>query len=187
MTSQRNLTSASTVRALGLFLVPALLAITGCGTSAPALDPSQLASLYDLNQTGQAVVRLYAAPIPGIEGIATHPWFVVKHANWNGFNRWEVWQDAGYPYGHVRLNLQYLEDDVGAGGATVVAELVGPAAESVVSFIESQSPFYPCQNYYEYFPGPNSNSYAQWVLDNTGWQVTLPSTSIGADVPANCQ
>ena len=104
----------------------------------------------------------------------------MKSAEATSFDRWELWQTAGGPYGHLRRNLQAPESDVGADGVFVVAELVGPAAEPVVDFITDRSPTYPCRNTY-FFLGPNSNTYPQWVLDNTGWNAELPATAIGKD------
>jgi len=153
----------------------------------PAIpDQTGFAPLADLATGGQAVARLYSAPIPNIEAIATHAWFVVKSAEATTFDRWELLQTAsGGPFGLVRRNLLAPESGVGADGVFVVAELIGPAAEPVVDFITDRSPTYPCRNTY-FFLGPNSNTYAQWVLDNTGWTAELPATAIGKDAAVNC-
>lgn len=162
-------------------LLTPLLLLSGC-------DPDTFvggASLDSLANSGQAVVRIYAAPIPNIELIAIHPWFVVKPANSTTFHRWEVWQSAGGPYDHVRLDLHSLTADVGGGDAFIIGELIGFDAEAVVSFIEQQSPVYPCRESY-FFLGPNSNTYPQWVLDNTGWNISLPARAIGKDWRGDC-
>jgi len=171
-------------QAIGTFLC---LIGAGCFGPGSIPDQSQFEPLASLGTNGEIVVRLYAAPIPNLESIAIHPWFVVKWADETEFDRWEVLQSAGAPYGHVRLNLNSPTSDVGAGGVFVLAELIGPAAESVVAFIETQSPNYSCRDHYISFPGPNSNTYAQWVLDNTGWAVTLPAAAIGKGVQPNCK
>ncbi|MBK8271094.1 MAG: DUF3750 domain-containing protein [Planctomycetes bacterium] len=74
-------------------------------------------------------------PIPHLGDIAVHTWLVIKSANDARFDRWEVWQTAAGPYGHLRLNLMPPESDVGAGGTYIVAELIGPDAEQIVNFI----------------------------------------------------
>ncbi|MBN2562140.1 MAG: DUF3750 domain-containing protein [Phycisphaerae bacterium] len=165
------------------FAVVVVVTIGGC--YGPVPDQSQFAPLGSLADGGLAVVRLYAAPIHPIELIATHPWFVVKRADETTFDRWEVQPWAREPYGHVLLNDRSATEDLDPD-AYVVAELIGEQAEAVIDFIEMQSPHYPCQDTYVLVPGPNSNSYAQWVLDNTGWAVALPCTAIGKDVPADC-
>lgn len=173
-------------RAFGLrWLVGAAAVTASCVVLTPIPDQSRFLPLSELRHSGQALVRLYAAPIPGIELIASHSWFVVKPASSSTYNRWEVWIEAAEPYGHVRKNMLEPESDIGAPGAYVVAELIGAEAELVVEFIESQSPTYPCKDRYLLL-GPDSNSYAQWVLDNTGWDVALPCTAIGKETPAVC-
>ena len=161
--------------------------IAGCmgGTAVP--DQDRFEPLESLRSSGEAVVRLYAAPLPGIAAIAIHPWFVVKRADSTTFHRWEVWETSAGPYGHVRRDSQPPTAGVGAGGVYVLAELIGPAAEPVIACIEEQSPTYPCRGSYLYFPGPNSNTYAQWVLDSCGWDVVLPSTAIGRDIAPLCR
>lgn len=162
-----------------LLLFGAAAPILGCGA---APDQSSFAALAALTESDLAIARLYAAPVPGIGLFASHPWFVVKRAESRGFDRWEVWPEAGEPYGYVRQNLFPAEGDVISDGANIIAELQGAAAEPVVDFIYSQSPSYPCRDTYVLFPGPNSSSYAQWVLEGTGWSATLPPTAIGKDL-----
>lgn len=164
-----------------------VLAPAGCGgpyTDVP--DQAGFALLADLEQTGDAVVRLYAAPTPGFEMLAIHPWFAVKSAAVGGFDRWEVWPVADEPYGHVRVDRLAADADVGTGRPWVVAELRGDAAAAVVEFIRTRSPTYSCRDRYAYFPGPNSNTYVQWVLDGTGWDVLLPPAAIGGCVARAC-
>jgi|CXWL01.1.fsa_nt_gi hypothetical protein len=142
------------------------------------IPPTALEPLAKLRSLDEAVVRLYAAPIPNVTSYAVHPWFVIKKAAGHTLDRWEVWQIGDAPFGYVRKNQGAPEEGVGAGGVFVVAELRGDDAEKIIQFIESQSPSYPCRNSYS-FLGPNSNTYAQWVLNETGWRVALPPGAIG--------
>jgi hypothetical protein len=163
--------------------------LTGCTAWKGLSDQSRFAPLDHLRTSGQAVVRLYAAPIPSIGWLAVHTWFVVKPARSDTFERWELWQTGGLRpglsegacYGHVYRNLLQLESNCGAGKSYLLAELVGPSAEPVVEFIRGQSPGYPRRLRYAYYPGPNSNTYVQWVLDHTAWRVPLPPAAIGKD------
>lgn len=166
-------------------LTSALLA-AGCNGDGFSPDQSQFARLETLATSDQAVARLYAAPLAGVESVAVHPWFVVKRAGASEFERWEVWPVLALPYGHVRKNRIPPEADAGAGGVFVVAELIGQPAEPVAQFVQSQSPNYPCRFLYVLLPGPNSSSYAQWILDNTYWNAALPPNAIGRHVPADC-
>lgn len=160
--------------------------IAGCGGLFPYPDQSAFAPLETLADGGLAVARIYSASLPLTEGIATHLWFVVKPADSNRFERWEVWFEAAEPHGFVRKDLFAPAQDIGAASPLVLAELLGPEAEPVVTFIRSQSPNYPCKNVYVVLPGPNSSTYLQWVLDSTGWQVDLPPTVVGANASLNC-
>lgn len=164
--------------------------VSGCPIPIP--DQSGYADLDSLAVPGIAVVRLYSAPILGLESVATHPWFVVKCADASAFDRWEVWPHddmeacADERHGHVYRNLNTLEGEAGGGVAFVVAEEIGARAEAIVEFIQSQSASYPGQLCYAYIPGPNSNTYAQWVIDETHWDVALPEQAIGRDAPQSC-
>lgn len=157
----------------------------GCGF-AFIPDQADFAPLLSLADSDQAVVRIYAATLPGTAGLAAHAWFVVKSAEANTFDRWEVWLEGAGPFGFVHKNLFAPEQDIGYEGVFVLAELIGLRAEPVVDFIQTESPEYPCRNTYVPLPGPNSSTYVQWVLDHTGWQVLLPPVIIGENASLLC-
>ena len=167
----------------------AVLPLAGCSGWKAIPDQSRFAPLEKLARGDAAVVRLYSAPVPSVEWIALHAWFAVKPAGGHTFERWELWQNdrvkpaaaGGTHYGHVYRNLQAPAGHVGAGGTRVLAERSGPDAERIIRFIQLQSPYYPWRREYAYFPGPNSNTYVQWVLDRVGWDVRLPAAAIGKD------
>jgi hypothetical protein len=163
----------------------AAAAVVGC-LGVPPPDQRAFAPLDSARDSGETVVRLYAARLPGIYAIAIHAWFVVKRADSEEFHRWEVWVDALDPYGYVRVDTFPPEADFGAGSAYVLGELGGTEAEPVAEFIETQSPLYSCRDTFDLIRGPNSSTYIQWVLDNAGWDVTLPPNAFGKDVPVNC-
>lgn len=164
----------------------AIALVCGCFAEASIPDQEQFAPLSELETSGLAVARVYAAPIPRIESIAVHCWFVIKSADSQAFDRWEVFERNTGAYGHVFMNDRSPTAGVGAGGTFVIAEVTGSEAEPIVEFIQTASPAYPCKDEYVLFPGPNSNSFAQWILDSTGWDVTLPSRAIGKDIRPNC-
>ena len=130
----------------------------GCGNLLDIPDQSQFAPLETLVDSGEPVARLYVAPIETLSFLGTHPWFVVKQADGDTFDRWEVSWRLGGPYGYVKKNLREPEENVHSGVPIVWAELVGQEAVDVVEFIEEQSPLYPCSWLYFVFPGPNSNT-----------------------------
>ena len=155
--------------------------IIGCGTN-PAPQPKAFAPLADLQKSGQAMVRIYRAQIPYVGVDVDHNWFVVKEAKSEEFHRWERWITTG-PYGFILRDNMDPEHDIGAGDVQIIDELVGPEAEAVVNFIETQSPNYPCRDApYIVLPGPNSASYIQWVIDETGWKIDVPFSFVGINV-----
>lgn len=114
-----------------------------------------------------AIVELRAARIPVIGFFAHHHWFVL-HSGGGGHDRWEVWQDAEaggeYCRGHLHKNLQLPEAGVGAGPSWLVQRWEGEAALPLWGRIEQSPDIYPWCFSYRYWPGPNSNTFVQWVL-----------------------
>ena len=184
--SMGNVGRRITVRVLVALAVAGGLIETGCGLLSVRPDQSSFVQLESLQDSGSAVARVYAAPILGIELIAVHTWLVIKEAHATSFDRWEVLQTSGEPYGHVRHNLMSPTDDMGAGSVYVVAEVIGTEAQAIVEFVDGESPLYSCRNTYVVFPGPNSNTYTQWILDGTAWNVTLPPSAVGKDASPTC-
>jgi hypothetical protein len=159
----------------------------GCISFVDIPNQSEFAPLDMLAEADQAVVRLYIAPTWFLGGLATHPWFLVKAGDARTFDRWEVTHLAAAPHGYVHKDLHEPEETIGTDSSYVFAELVGEEAAAVVQFITSESPLYPCRNRYLFYPGPNSNTYARWVLDQTGWDVKLPLTAIGQELVDLCR
>jgi hypothetical protein len=162
---------------LGLFI------LSGCVGSMAPPEESGYQPLSDLAAGKQAVVRIYAAPIPILGSLIVHTWFAVKSANATSFDRWEVWLTSGEPNGYLKKNFYPVEGNPLAGEGFIVTELIGPPAEPIVDFIVNHSTEYPYMNFYMLIPGPNCNTYTQWVLDNSGWNVAIPDNALGKDFP----
>ncbi len=115
--------------------------------------------------SGEPIVELRAARIPVIGIFAHHHWFVLRGER---SDRWEVWQDAEvggeYSRGHLHKNLRTPEAGVGAGPSWLVCRWQGKAALHLRLRIEQSPDTYPWCFKYRYWPGPNSNTFAQWVL-----------------------
>jgi hypothetical protein len=110
-------------------------------------------------------VELRAAKIPVIGPIAWHHWFVLEQQGKR--DRWEVWQAAGAggeSWGHLHRNLFPPERGVGNGDSWSVCRWDGTVARRLVERIEASPVTYPFCGFYWFWPGPNSNTYAQWVL-----------------------
>lgn len=147
-------------------------------------DQSPFKPLSDYEDTDESVVRLYGEYILGTPIL--HSSFAVKDAESSGFDRWEGWLASFGPFGYIQKNLASPGESVIGGNVFIIDELLGEDAEKVIDFIVNESPNYPCKDVFSLLQGPNSNSYVQWVLDNTGWDVKLPDTSWGKNIKPNC-
>ena len=116
-------------------------------------------------QGSQIEVFLWAAKIPFLGAIADHHWFVIDRQGIQ--SRWEVWQKpnaCSNSWGHLNLNLLPPTCGVGNGDAVLHRQWSGSAAQTLATRIEQSPQQYPWCNTYWYWPGPNSNTYVQWVL-----------------------
>ena len=114
-------------------------------------------------------VELRYATLPFPAGaLAVHYWFVVFREN--ACTRWEVWQtkNAGpHCIGHVHRDLKGADDGVGGGPARVAAHWEGQSAKEIADVLQSIENYPYCEQY-RYWPGPNSNTFAAWVLRQAG-------------------
>ena len=132
---------------------------------------------------GALVVELRAARIPRIGAVAHHHWLVVRAPG--RAERWEVWQRpaaGGESWGHLHRNLLPAEQGVGGGGSWLAAAFEGDAAAALADRLARAATEYPWRHAYRYWPGPNSNTFAQWVL---GTRHRLPWRGIGRSYSAS--
>lgn len=96
-------------------------------------------------------------------------------------HRWEVWQTknaGGYSVGHLHRDLKHPDAGVGGGPARIAAEWTGAEAERIKEVLESAAQYPHCFRY-RYWPGPNSNTFAAWVLRRAGIRHDLPRRALG--------
>ena len=118
------------------------------------------------------IVELRAAKIPGWSGIvADHYWFLVltgvQNNNYETCDRWEIWQFAEQSdecWGHLHRNLLSPCEGVGNGPSRLIRRWYNEEALPIIENIESSPSEYPFNEHYVYWPGPNSNTFAQWVV-----------------------
>jgi uncharacterized protein DUF3750 len=126
-------------------------------------------------------VQLRYAPLPFIGALAVHYWFVVFGDG--ACHRWEVWQRknaGGRSTGHLHCDLKPPDAGVGGGPARIAAEWQGDQALSIRAVLE-KAVEYPYCHRYRYWPGPNSNTFAAWVLREAGVQHPLGRRAIGCN------
>jgi hypothetical protein len=125
-------------------------------------------------------VELRYATLPFPAGaFAVHHWFVVLDGP--GRTRWEVWQtkNAGpHCIGHVHRDLKGPDDGVGGGPARIAARWDGEAARRIAAVL-GRIERYPYCERYRYWPGPNSNTFAAWVLREAGIEQPLHWKAFG--------
>ncbi len=129
---------------------------------------------------------------------SVHTWIVIED---NGNKeRWELWQipklkikkKSFKSFGRVYKNLQPCEIGINRwpygklGGlvrnkAIVFAKLNGKEAITIKNFLEIFSGDYKFRDRYHYWPGPNSNTFIQWVIDRTRTNIKLPWNAFGKD------
>ncbi len=119
-------------------------------------------------------VDLWTARLPGLGRFVEHHWFVVRRPGIE--DRWEVWQTpnaGGDSWGHLHRNLLRPSSGVGNGAGRLLRRWLGDDAVPFVERIESSPTKYPWLSRYRAFPGPNSNTFVQWVLESAytiGWR-----------------
>ena len=130
-------------------------------------------------------VELRAAKIPSLPGlIADHYWLLVFRTSYGGqfqkCDRWEVWQRANQNnkscWGHLHKNLLPPYQGVGNGPSVLIQQWIDEEALPIVEKIEASPQTYPFLNTYRYLPGPNSNTFAQWIVRD---KTTLGIRAIG--------
>ena len=129
-------------------------------------------------------VELRAAKIPGIAGFfADHYWFLVFCGQDGSHNkacdRWEVWQHASQndsSWGHLHRNLLSPYQGVGNGPSSLIEAWLDTDSHPLIDRIEGAPSHYPFIDLYRYWPGPNSNTFIQWVVQD---RIKLSRRAIG--------
>ncbi|MBL1208979.1 DUF3750 domain-containing protein [Geminocystis sp. GBBB08] len=117
---------------------------------------------------------LRVAKIPYLGLIAVHYWFVIVDDNYS--ERWEIWQSKHLvttSWGHLHQNLMGVTQGVGNGECWLETQWQGKDAEILTKIIRESPTKYPYNYLYRYYPGPNSNTYVQWVLNQANIPYSL--------------
>jgi hypothetical protein len=132
-----------------------------------------------------AVVMVGSAALPNpIDGLARHPWIALRGKGSAAWERWEVMCcPDGSALGTVsKSSIDALSDHGANGGdVRVHAILSGARAEEVIACIRENAPRYPYRDTYRAWPGPNSNTFVDYMSRECGISVDLPAPSIGKD------
>ena len=130
----------------------------------------------------EPLVRIYGANVWGIRGrFAVHTWIATKAANANAYT---IYQVIGWHLrrkGTVVSITQGRPDRDWLGSPPILLhEVSGERAGEMIEGIHSAALSYPYSREYVMWPGPNSNSFLQWVvMEVEGLNVDLPAKAIG--------
>ena len=119
---------------------------------------------------------------------AAHPWFVVNERG--EISRWEVLFrkiERETSWGHLYKNFfppfqgieifPFLQKYFWKG--KLIGKIDGEVAERIAKFIKDSPNIYPYTEKY-FLSGPNSNTYAQWILNEfPDFKVKLPWNAFG--------
>jgi len=133
-------------------------------------------------------VFVFTSPVPIPFCFAVHTWFVLCKKG--KIDRWEagrfffidktdnlvrrVFRKARSktdvfhnfyknPVLGMNLNPFYHEPRF---GNKLIGQIEGSTAEKMIKFIEKSPKIYPYKKLYKLYPGPNSNTYPQWVINH---------------------
>ena len=161
-----------------------LVCLPGCAADdwrTASRDPAGIAP--DPASTPEAVVQVYAASAWGWRGwFAVHTWIAAKKAGAESYTVYEVvgWRKKrGLPL--VRME-QDAPDRYWYGERPVLlAGHQGPVADDLIPRIEAAARSYPWKDTYEAFPGPNSNTFTAWIIQQVPeLDVELPFSAVGS-------
>jgi len=146
-------------------------------------DRSSAGLLPKPSEHEDALVRVFAARTVRWRGIfAVHTWIVVKERGASRYSRYDytAW---GNP---IRID-GFVADGRWFGAIPeTIAQVDGTRADALIPKIRDVIENYRFQTYGDYsaWPGPNSNTFVQAVLDSVPeLNAVLPPTAIGKDYP----
>ncbi len=161
-----------------------LLVFTGLtflslGVTSVALTPEAVQP--DLDSDG-AVIRVYGADVWGTRGrFAIHTWIATKAAGEDKFTLHEIigWKLRRH---HTALTVTRGRPDRPwfRSPAILLHEITGDEAEKLLPEVHEAIYSYPYAESYTMWPGPNSNSFSEWVsLKVPALELELPTKAIG--------
>ncbi len=172
-------------------LLASLLASGGCLLPTPPeierVLEANVAELQALESRNESIVRVYREPITETLGFATHTFFITRRAGDSEWGRFEF--EIGRSLeGHVFKNRGGAREmlRVDRQAEYLITELTGEPADAVLDLLEATPASYPCWYTYRALPGPNSNTFVAWILQQAGTPTALPWNAFGAAYPADC-
>lgn len=82
----------------------------------------------------------------------------------------------------MHCDLKHPDADVGGGATCIAAEWTGSEAAAIKAVLDRVAE-YPFCDKYRYWPGPNSNTFAAWVLRKARVKHALGPMALGKRFP----
>jgi hypothetical protein len=145
-------------------------------------EPAGLAP--DPATTPEAVVQVYSARAVSWRGwFGVHSWIAVKRSNAQEFTVHEVMGWYLRRKGSVVVARNRAPDGYWFGSKPeLLSDVRGPGVDGLIDRIEAAAQEYPYQKRYHVWPGPNSNTFAAYILRRVPeLRADLPPTAIGKD------
>mgnify|MGYP003635646077 CR=1 FL=1 len=139
-------------------------------------------------------------------GVALHPFFLAYDRQSNSWEQWEIWASSQFGYylnkstkrrhysdGRETDTVESIHRQIGSlrcwspityidetSTEYLLSEWSGDEARRMLGVMRRPET-YPEHSTYVIWPGPNSNSYARWVLDQAGVGADLHPMMVGKD------
>jgi hypothetical protein len=142
----------------------------------------------DPKQFKEAIVQIYAARTYGWRGLfAVHTWIALKPEN---ADKYTVYQVVGWNifFGKDVLSItQDVPDRIWFGNKPwIIKEMRGDIAAELIPIINQAVNEYPYKSVYEYWPGPNSNTFIAYIGQKIPQlKLIMPAIAIGKDYLVN--
>ena len=129
-----------------------------------------------------ASIKIYGANVWGFRGyFAIHTWVATRTANEDEYQidqviGWRLQRTGSALVSHVgQENAPWFGNK-----ALLLHEISGAEAEALIPRVREAVLDYPYAREYTMFPGPNSNSFTEWVaLEGPELELNLPVKAIG--------
>ena len=161
-----------------------LVLLAGCaGNDWRSASRASAGIAPDSATTKEAVLEVYGARTWGWRGwFAIHTWIAAKHSDDPSYTVYEVigWRlRRGLPV--VRI-AKDLPDRYWFGEKPkLLKEHRGAGVDEMINEVDRAARSYPWPDSYTLFPGPNSNTFTAWILDQVpGIGLSLPFSAIGS-------
>ena len=171
---------------LGIFL---LWSVASCKTSKGWKFASRESANIAPKDTTDAIVQIYAAAAWGMRGwLADHTWIATKKV---GDESYKVYEVVGWNKYRGKDSLRITSgppDRFWYGSPPkLLFQLRGMDAEPVVDKVEKFARRYPYKEEYTMLPGPNSNTFTEWMICHIPEiNLKLSNRAIGKGYVKNC-